>query len=62
MSANVIPIDPVERRVRRRLEADMVAEVERRWAEALRDVAELGGVSVEYLNDLVVGHAEEQLS
>lgn len=46
--------DPRVEAARQTLECDMVAEVERRWAEALRDVADLGGVSVDHLKALVL--------
>lgn len=43
----------IERAIDER-DLSMVAEVERRWAEALSDVAELGGVSIDYLHGLMI--------
>lgn len=42
----------IERAIDQR-DLSMVAEVERRFAEAMGDVAELGGVSIDYLHALM---------
>lgn len=55
MSAHIVQFESVgDRLAREQLERDMVEEVARRWAEALRDVAELGGVTVEALRELML--------
>lgn len=61
MSAAVLNFNPEIRAAQQRLERDMVVEVCRRIAEAFNDVAELGGVSVQELRDLVARAEAEVL-
>ncbi len=56
----MIPVNLSDERQRREWDAavrvrdhSMVVELERRWAEAMADVAALGGVSVDYLDALM---------